>query len=77
MTYYEIQEKRKYPEWFKNRMTYQEDEMLLKMLIKENENWIKYYKIRKNFSNVVLHKERILELEELLNNLDENCKING
>ena len=65
----------KLEQWAKNRLTYQDDKYLIEHLIKENENWIKYHELRENYPQVVAHKERILQLENQLLELEKGLEI--
>jgi hypothetical protein len=65
----------KLEQWAKNRLTYQEDKNLILALIKENENWINYYEVRSLYPQVVVHKERLLQLEKQLVDLEKGLEI--
>ena len=82
--YYDIIGWHHYPQWAKNRITYQEDVNIINMLIKENQTWMDYHgdlrttcthSIRGNIQNVVMHKERIELLKKNLADLKNNLQI--
>jgi len=64
-----------YPQWSQDRMTFFNDLVVIDAIINENNSWVKYYEIRGDIKNIVLHKERILEMEKQKNILREKREI--
>ena len=64
-----------YPEWSKNRITYFDDVNKIEKMIDENKYWIEYHNNRCNYISVVAHKERVIILQKLLDELDINRQV--
>lgn len=63
------------PQWAQNRYNYQNNKSLIEFLIKENENWVEYHKKFNDITNVVRHRDRVLDLKKQLLDLDSGREI--